>query len=72
MPELAFVLGRVPKDNDQVDIVELPLTDWLGLPLLDGLRTEAEHPASKPHRDPLGGQVTDLRELHFGGANLAR
>ena len=48
---------------------------WLtgfGLPLVEGLSAEAEHPAGHRDREPLGGKVKDQRELHFGRASLAK
>jgi hypothetical protein len=72
IPELGVVLVHVSDEVHQAGVVQVALTDRVGLPLVEGLRTEAEHPAGQPHGEPLGGQVTDQRELHFGRASLAK
>ena len=72
IPELGVVLVHITDDIDQLGVVVVTPADRLGLPLVEGLRTEAEYPAGQPHREPLGGQVTDQRELHFGRASLAK
>ena len=72
IPELGVVFVHVTDDVDQVGVVQVPLADRMCLPLVERLGTEAEHPAGQPHREPLGGQVTDQRELHIGRASLAK
>jgi hypothetical protein len=70
--ELGVVLVHVTDHIHQVGVVVVTRGHRFGLPLVEGLGAEAEHPAGQPHREPLGGQVTDQRELHFGRASLAK
>ena len=74
--EAVAELGIVEMDVDdgvgQVRIVEVPIADGGGLPLVEGLGGEAEHPAGHRHRDPLGGELLDQRVHHFGSVSLAK
>lgn len=49
-----------------VRVDQVPVTDRIGLPGVERLRRELQHPAGHHDRDPVGGKVTDQRVRHFG------
>jgi hypothetical protein len=70
--ELGVLVMDVDDGVDQMGVFEITQRAGLALPLVEGLGREAEHPAGQPHRESLGGQVTDQRELHFERASRAK
>lgn len=70
--ELGIVGVDVDDGVGEVGVGPVPVRARLGAPLVEGLRREAEDPARQPHRDSVGGQVTDEREHHFGSESLAK
>ncbi len=70
--ELRVVLVRVDQRVDQVGVLQVALADRGGEPGVVRLSRVAEHPAGQPHRDALGGQVTDQRVAHFGSVLCAK
>jgi len=53
------------QDVDDVRVLKLPITDGTLEPGVDRLGGEDEHSTDQPHREALGGQMTDQRVLHF-------
>ena len=56
----------------QIGVLQIPLADRVRDPCVVRLGGEAEDPAGQPHRETLGGQVTDQRETHFGSDDCAK
>jgi hypothetical protein len=65
-------LSRPLRRGGQVGVLQIALADRFGEPLVVGLGREAEHPAGQPHREVLGGRVTDQRVDHFGSVEDAK
>jgi len=59
--ELGVVVVDVDGGVDQVRVGPVPVGHGLGLPLVEGLLGEAEHPAGHRDGDLVGGQVEDQR-----------
>jgi hypothetical protein len=57
---------------DQVRVVPVALAHRVGLPLVEGLCGEAQHPAGHRDGDLLGGEFTDQRVDHFGRTSRAK
>src|SRR3954471_19985358 len=53
-------------------ISPVPVGDGVGLPFVEGLLGEGEHPAGHRDGDSVGGKVEDQREFHFGGSTRAK
>jgi hypothetical protein len=70
--ELRIVVVDVDRGVDQVCVVPVPLTDRGGLPLVEGLLGEAEHPTGHRDGDLLGGELLDQRVDHFGSTSRAK
>jgi hypothetical protein len=70
--ELGIIGVHVNDHVGGVRVRPVAIRDRLGLPLVERLGGETEHPAGHRHGEPLDGQVTDQRELHFGSASLAK
>ena len=70
--ELRVVAVGVDQPVDQIGVLQLALTDRLGQPGVVRLPRVAQHPAGQPHRDPLGGQVTNQRTTHCGSDPAAK
>jgi hypothetical protein len=70
--ELGVVVVDVDRGVDEVGVVPVALADGVGAPLVEGLLGEPEHPAGHRDRDPVGGQVHDQREHHFGRVSRAK
>jgi hypothetical protein len=70
--ELGVVGVGVDQGVGQVSVFEVTLADRVGQPGVERLPGVAQHPAGQPHRDPLGGQVTDQRVAHFGSEPTAK
>ena len=63
---------RVDQGVDGVRVIQIPGRDGVLAPGVERLSREAEHPTGQPHREPLGGQVTDQRVRHFGSELAAK
>jgi hypothetical protein len=59
--ELGIVVVDVDRSVDQVGVVPVPPADRGGLPLVERLLGEAEHPAGHRNGDLLGGELLDQR-----------
>lgn len=70
--ESRIIVVKVDELVHQVGVVEITLTDGVLEPAVVGLGSDSEHPAGQPHREALGGQITDQRVFHFGRASLAK
>jgi hypothetical protein len=70
--ELGVVAVGVDQRVGQVGVLEIAITDRARQPPVVPLTGEAEHPAGQPHREVLGGQVTDQRVDHFGSVAEAK
>jgi hypothetical protein len=70
--ELRVVTVGVDQGVGEIGVLQLALADRLGEPGVERLPRVAQHPAGQPHRDPLGGQVTDQRVAHFGSEPAAK
>src|SRR3954451_7165667 len=53
-------------------VVPVALGHGVGLPLVEGLLGEAEHPAGHRDGDVLGGELLDQRVDHFGRTSRAK
>lgn len=56
----------------EVGVVPVAPTDRVNEPLVVALAGKAQHPAGQRDGEPLVGQLSDQRELHFGAASLAK
>ena len=72
IPELGVVVVDVDDDVGQMRVVPIAVADWLGLPLVEGLSREAQHPAGHLHGEPPLGELLDQRVHHFGRVSLAK
>jgi hypothetical protein len=70
--ELRIIAVDVDDGVGQVGVDEIPITDRVGRPLVEGLSGEAQHPAGHRHREPLDGELSDQRVHHFGSVSLAK
>jgi hypothetical protein len=70
--ELGVVVVDVDRGVDEVGVVPVALADRVRAPLVEGLLGEPEHPTGHRDRDPVGGQVCDQREHHFGRVSRAK
>ena len=70
--ERRIIAMRIDQSIDHIGVLEFPVTDRLLQPRVIRLGGEAEHPAGQPHRESLGGQVTDQRVRHFGSVDAAK
>ena len=70
--ELRVITVGVDEGVGEVGVGEVALADRVGLPLVEGLRGEAEHPAGHRDGDLLGGELLDQRVTHFGRLPAAK
>jgi hypothetical protein len=70
--ERRVITVRVDQRIDDIRVLEITVADRLLAPGVERLGGEAEHPAGQPHRETLGGQVTDQRVRHFGSELAAK
>jgi hypothetical protein len=70
--ERRVVVVDVDRGVDQVRVVPVALRDWVGVPGVERLLGEAQHPAGHRDGDLLGGEFTDQRVDHFGRTSRAK
>lgn len=70
--ELGVVVMDIDRGVDQMRVVVVAVGDRLGLPLVEGLLGEAEHPAGHRDGDLVIGEVEDQRVHHFGRTSRAK
>jgi hypothetical protein len=70
--ELGVVVVDVDCGVDQVRVVPVALADGIGLPLVERLLGETQHPAGHRDGDVSVGEVEDQRVHHFGSTSRAK
>ncbi len=66
VPECRVGIVDLQRGLDQVGVGPVPCAHGVGLPLVEGLRRELEHPAGHHDGDTVRGKVQDQRVDHFG------